>query len=152
MEPAAHEWLCTHIIDGTGDAVIFADRDGIIRLWNGGAERIFGYTAAEAIGASLDLIIPENLRQRHWDGYHRAMATGHTRYGAGDMLAVPALHKDGHRLSIEFSIAMVRQGDEVIGVGAIMRDVTARWHQERELRARLAKLEAAVSGTERGSV
>jgi PAS domain S-box-containing protein len=150
MSSVPHEWLCTQIVDGTGDAVIFADRDGIIRLWNSGAERIFGYTAAEAIGASLDIIIPENLRRRHWDGYHRSMATGHTRYGAGDMLAVPALHKDGHRLSIEFSIAMVRQGDEVVGVGAIMRDVTMRWHQERELRARLAKLEAATSSAERG--
>lgn len=150
MSSVPHEWLCTQIVDGTGDAVIFADRDGIIRLWNSGAERIFGYTAAEAIGASLDIIIPENLRGRHWDGYHRSMATGHTRYGAGDMLAVPALHKDGHRLSIEFSIAMVRQGDEVVGVGAIMRDVTMRWHQERELRARLAKLEAVASSAERG--
>src|SRR5229473_5828718 len=76
------------------DAIVATDRDGVIRHWNKGAERIFGHTAAEAVGKSLDLIIPEQLRARHWEGYHQVMRTGHSRYGEGDVLAVPGLRKD----------------------------------------------------------
>src|SRR6516164_472449 len=86
------------------DAIIAADRDGIIRFWNPGAERIFGHVQADAVGRSLDLIVPERLRQRHWDGYRRTMETGKSRYGEGDTLSVPALHKNGRTISIEFSI------------------------------------------------
>jgi PAS domain S-box-containing protein len=86
------------------DAIIAADCDGIIRFWNPGAERIFAHVRDDAIGHSLDLIIPERLRQRHWDGYRRNMETGKSRYGEGDMLSVPALHKNGRTISVEFTI------------------------------------------------
>ena len=138
-------WLSEQIVSGVGDAVIFADRDGVIRLWNDGARLMFGYTADEAIGSTLDLIIPEKLKGRHWEGFRGSMASGTTRYAHGELLAVPAVTKSGDRLSVEFSIALVREGDAVAGVGAIMRDVTARWQQERELRARLAQAEATIS-------
>ena len=132
-----HEWLCRQIVDGTQDAIIFANRDGQIELWNSGAESIFGYSEEEAIGRSLDLIIPEKLRTRHWDGYRKVMATGSTPYGR-ELLAVPAMRKDGTRISIEFSIVLVRSSDgEILGSAAIIRDVTARWQKERELRDRL---------------
>lgn len=137
-------WLCERIVDGSGDAVVFADRDGVIRLWNHGAEGLFGYSGTEAIGRTLDLIIPEKLQRRHWDGYRRVMETGVTRYGR-DILAVPAVHKDGSRLSIEFTVALVRDGQgRLIGVAAILRDVTARFEEERRLRARLGALEGRV--------
>ncbi len=126
--------LHRHIIESAPEAILFADREGIIQLWNAGAELMFGYATDEAIGQSLDLIIPERLRERHWEGYRRVMKTGETAYGAR-LLAVPAKRKDGRRMSLEFSIALVREGDaEVRGVAAIMRDVTERW--EREQRAR----------------
>jgi len=133
------------IIEQAPDAVLLADREGIIRLWNRGAELVFGFTAVEALGQSLDLIIPERLRQRHWDGYHRVMATGESSYGTR-MLSVPALHRDGRQLSCEFSIVMVKgEEGEVLGVASIMRDVTAAWQKEKELRARLAELQAGKS-------
>ena len=90
MATSLPAWLCQHIVAHTQDAVIFADGAGIIRLWNAGAETIFGYPAAEALGHSLDLIIPEPLRVRHWEGYQRVMATGDTPY-AQRLLAVPGI-------------------------------------------------------------
>ena len=108
---------------------------------------MFGYEAGEAIGQSLDLIIPDKLRARHWEGYHRVMATGETRYGAGDLLAVPGLHKDGSRMSLEFSIAILRDDlDQILGIAAILRNVTARWEQDRALHQRIKELEAQVQG------
>jgi PAS domain S-box-containing protein len=132
------------------EAVIFADRQGVVRLWNRGAETMFGYAASEALGRSLDLIIPERFRARHWEGYHQVMATGVTRYGQR-LLAVPAMRKDGRRISIEFSIALLKdERGEVAGALAIVRDVTARWEAERELRARLAALEKRGESEGRG--
>ncbi|MDH3999385.1 MAG: PAS domain S-box protein [Desulfuromonadales bacterium] len=123
------------------DAIMFADREGIIRLWNKGAERIFGVPAEKAIGQSLDLIIPEKLRERHWEGYHKTMATGETRYST-EMLAVPAMHHNGSRLSTEFSIVMLLDDDgKPLGVAAIMRDITERHQKDKALRERLAELE-----------
>jgi PAS domain S-box-containing protein len=123
------------------EAVIFADRQGVVRLWNRAAEAMFGYSAGEALGHSLDLIVPERFRARHWEGYRHVMATGVTSYGQR-LLAVPAMRKDGQRISIEFSIALLKDGHgELIGAAAIVRDVTTRWHAERELRRRLAALE-----------
>jgi PAS domain S-box-containing protein len=120
---------------------LFADREGIIRLWNNGAESIFGYSTREALGHSLDLIIPEKLRERHWEGYYRVMDTGETRYG-NELLKVPALRKDGKRLSIEFSILLVRDlQNEIIGSAAVMRDVTERWKKEKALNEKLKSLE-----------
>ncbi|HKI51878.1 MAG TPA: PAS domain S-box protein [Geothermobacteraceae bacterium] len=128
------------IIEQAPDAVLFSDREGLIRLWNRGAELIFGYSAAEALGQSLDLIIPERLRGRHWEGYHRVMETGQSRYGTG-LLSVPALHKDGRQLSCAFSIVMLKdeQGTP-IGVASIMRDGTAAFEKEKALKQQIAAL------------
>lgn len=121
------------------DAVIYADRDGVIRFWNPGAERIFGFTAGEAVGQSLDIIIPERLRQRHWDGYRHMMASGHSRYGAGDLLSVPAQTKAGAALSIQFTVAPVRGEDgSLAGIVAVLRDVTATFQEMKRLRAQVA--------------
>lgn len=136
--------LCQQIIGEAQDAIIFADREGVIRLWNAGAEAIFGYRADEVLGRSLDIIVPERLRMRHWDGYRRVMATGETRYGR-ELLAVPGVRKDGTRISLEFSIALLRDGGgDPIGVAALLRDVSARWEKDRALQRRLAELEATV--------
>lgn len=140
----SHEWLCQRIVEDTQVAIIFSDCDGIIRLWNSGAEAMFGYRAEEALGQSLDLIVPERQRSRHWEGYTKVMATGVTRYGR-EVLAVPALTKDGKRISIEFSIALLRTpSGELLGAAAILQDVTARWEQQKELKSRLVALEAKL--------
>jgi PAS domain S-box-containing protein len=136
------EWLCRRIVEAAPDAIIFSDREGTIRLWNAGAEAVFGWPAAEALGRSLDLIVPEKQRARHWEGYRAVMATGVTRYGRGDLLRVPAQRKDGRRISVEFSIVLLRDAaGEVLGTAAILRDVTERWEQDKALRQRLAALE-----------
>lgn len=130
METSSPGWLFRRIVEEMSEAVIFADREGVVRLWNRGAETMFGYSAAEALGQSLDLIIPERFRGRHWDGYHQVMATGVTSYGER-LLAVPAMRKDGQRISIEFSIALLKdERGEVAGAVAVVRDVTARWQAE----------------------
>jgi PAS domain S-box-containing protein len=100
--------LYRQIIEGSPEAIILGDAKGIIRLWNAGAEAIFGFTSEEAVGQSMDIIIPERLRGRHWDGYHKVMATGVSRYESGDLLAVPAVTKDGRTISIEFTIQMLK--------------------------------------------
>jgi PAS domain S-box-containing protein len=136
------DWLCRRIVAESRDAIIFADKDGRIRLWNAGAEAMFGYGAAEMEGETLDLIIPEALRARHNQGYRRVMATGVSKYAA-ELLAVPGLTKDGARISLEFTITLLKNdGGEVLGAAAIIRDVTARWQREKELKKRLAELEA----------
>ena len=117
------------------DAVVYSDAEGKIRFWNKGAEDIFGFAASEAIGQSLDIIVPANLRQRHWDGYLQTMRTGETRYGAGDLLAVPAIRKDGSRISTEFTIVPFRnETGRMVGIAAIMRDVSKRFEEMRALR------------------
>jgi len=134
--------LCRQIVETVGDAIIFADRDGIIRLWNRAAEGIFGFTEKEAIGESLNLIIPERQRELHWKGYGKAMLDGVTKYGS-ETLSVPAVTKDGERISIEFTINLLRDGNgKVLGPVAVVRDVTARWVREKQMRLRLAFLEA----------
>jgi PAS domain S-box-containing protein len=144
MAMPTHEGLCNAIVDNAPDAMIFADKEGIIRLWNSGAVAMFGYSAEEALGKSLDIIIPENLRGRHWEGYKRTMATGETKYGK-DLLAVPGIRKDGTRISLEFSIVLLRdEGGQPLGPAAILRDVTARWKKDKELKDRLAALETDV--------
>jgi len=137
----AHEWLCQKIVEGTPDAIIFADREGIIQLWNAGAESIFGYSSEEALGQTLDIIIPERLRQRHWQGYRTVMSSGVTRYGR-ELLAVPAMRRDGLLISVEFSMVLLRDSAaEIVGSAAIVRDVTGRWHRENALKERLSKIE-----------
>ncbi len=135
------EMLCRQIVVEAGDAIIFADHDGFIRLWNRGAELIFGYTAEEAQGQSLDLIIPERWRERHWQGYRRVMASGLTRYGQ-ELLTVPGQRRDGRPLSLEFSLVLIKDTNgQILGAAAIMRDVTARWTEAKELKKRLTELE-----------
>ncbi|QGU03540.1 PAS domain-containing protein [Corynebacterium comes] len=139
----SQDQIAARIVTTTQDAVIYADRDGTIRLWNVGAERIFGWSAEEALGERLDIIVPEKHRKPHWRGWYRVMDTGLTRYGA-DPLAVPGLRKDGSIVSLEFSITMLKDSQGTIeGIAAILRDVTKRWHRERELRGRVSELEAA---------
>jgi PAS domain S-box-containing protein len=128
------------------DAIVYADAEGRIAFWNKGAERIFGFLGAEAMGKSLDIIIPENLRKRHWDGYTETVRTGKTRYGAGDVLAVPALRKDGTRISIEFTILpFIGRAGRILGIAATMRDVTEQFEEMKALRKELATLRTATS-------
>jgi PAS domain S-box-containing protein len=128
------------LVNAMPDAVIYADAGGVIRFWNKGAERIFGFDETEAVGQSLDIIIPENLRQRHWDGYVKTMRTGETRYGAGDLLAVPALRRDGSRISVEFTIVPFHDdAGRMKGIAAVMRDVTARFEEMKALRKEAAR-------------
>lgn len=135
--------FCRDLVTGTADAIIYADSEGVIRFWNGGAVRIFGFAENEAVGQSLDLIIPESLRERHWHGFDQTMRTGESRYGGGDILAVPALRKDGQRISVEFTILPFHGDDgKIAGIAAILRDVTVRFEQIRALQRELAVLRA----------
>ena len=132
--------FCQTLAREAPDAIIYADAEDFIRFWNRGAERIFRFEEAEVIGKSLDIVIPENLRKRHWDGYTETMRSGKTRYGAGDILAVPALRKDGTRVSIEFTIIPFRDGaGRMVGIAAILRDVTKRFEEMKALRQQLAE-------------
>ena len=155
--PLDHDWLCRRLVEDSRDAIIYADQEGLIRLWNRGAEAMFGFPAAEALGRPLDIIIPENLRARHGEGYRRVMASGSTAY-AQDLLAVPALRRDGSRISVEFTIVLIRgEGGEgggkgeVLGAGAVIREVTARWQREKAMRQRLSALEAELDKARRSS-
>lgn len=131
------------LIDGEADAIVGCDRDGVIRVWNAGATRIFGFGAAEAVGQSLDIIIPERLRARHWDGWRHTMATGTSRYSGGDTLSVPALRKDGAQISVEFTISPLRdKAGAITGLAAVLRDVTARFEELKALRKQLRSMSA----------
>jgi len=130
-----------HLVEALGDAIVVADPSGAITVWNPAAERLFGFTQAEALGNSLDLIIPERLRERHWAGYEKTMATGETRY-AHDVLRVPAVHKDGRALSIAFTVGLLKgpQGT-VTGIVTVIRDETQFFTEKRDLLKRLAECE-----------
>jgi PAS domain S-box-containing protein len=133
------------LVGAVGDAICTSDVAGAITSWNSGAERMFGFTTAEAMGQSLDIIIPERLRKRHWDGYHETMASGVTKYGH-DVLRVPAIDKAGRALSIAFTVVMLHDGaGKVSGIGSVMRDETERFNRDRAMRKRLAELEALVA-------
>jgi PAS domain S-box-containing protein len=138
------EILAKAILSTHSDAIIAADTEGIITFWNPGAERVFGHTSSAAIGQSLDIIIPERLRKRHWDGYRQVVKTGKSRYGHGDVLAVPAIRKDGRRVSMEFTIVPLRdETGELTGLAAIMRDVTRHFEEMRSLKQKLAEVTKA---------
>ena len=138
----------SQLVAGAGDAIMVCDAQGAVTLWNQAAERIFGFTEAEALGQSLDMIIPQRQRHRHWEGYHKTMETAVTKYGA-DVLRVPALHKDGHTLSIAFTVSMLFSADQkVTGIVAIVRDESARFAELRDLRKRLVELESMQTGKE----
>ena len=127
------------LVSGMSDAIIYADAEGVIRVWNRGATRVFGFAEAEAVGRPLDIISPETLRERHWQGYRATMRTGQSRYGDGHILSVPALRKDGARVSVEFTIVPFADvAGRMIGIAAIMRDATARFEELRALRRQLA--------------
>ncbi|TDH61006.1 PAS domain S-box protein [Dankookia rubra] len=129
------------VLGAVSDAIVYADREGLICFWNPGAERLFGFAAAEAVGRSVDLIIPEPQRARHWAGFRKVMDTGESRYGQGDILAVPGLRKDGTRISLEFTIVPIHaQGGRMEGMIAIMRDVTRRFEETRALKRENAAL------------
>ncbi len=136
--------LAAAVLATSSDAIVAADKDGIIFFWNPGAERIFGHASAAAIGRSLDIVIPERLRKRHWDGYRRVMTSGESRYGNGDILAVPAIKKDGTGISVEFTIVPLRdEAGALTGLAAIMRDVTKRFEEMRTLKQKAGSAEKA---------
>ena len=134
------------ILSARSDAIVAADKEGTILFWNPGAERIFGYSSAEAVGRSLDIIIPMRLRKRHWDGYRQVMKTGESRYGHGDVLAVPALTRDGRRISVEFTITLLfDETGKPSGTVAIMRDVSKNFEEKLQLKKRIAELSRGAS-------
>ena len=146
MPEQAGAALSRTIVDQAPDAIIFADRDGMIRVWNRGAERIFGYPAADALGSSLDLIIPERFRRAHWEGFQRALDTGRTKY-ADRVLTTRSAHRDGSKLYVDLSFGLVTDdGGAILGALAIARDSTARYAADAALRSRLAALEAGATG------
>jgi len=133
--------FCRELVARSADAIVYADNQGAIGFWNAGAGRMFGFTEAEAVGQSLDLIIPQSLRERHWQGFDATMRTGESRYGTGEILAVPAIRKDGTRISVEFTIVPFRDEDgRMVGIAAVLRDVTTRFEQMRTLQRELAAL------------
>jgi PAS domain S-box-containing protein len=133
------------LVEALGDGVVVADASGKIVLWNPACERIFGFTQSEAMGQSLDLIVPQRQQQRHWDGYTKTMETGQTRYG-NDVLRVPAMHKDGHSISIAFTVALLPAADGKVGaIVAVVRDESKRFAEDRALRAKLAELQTKVA-------
>ena len=133
------------LLSAIGDAVVVTDGSGAIVLWNPACERMFGYSEREALGQSLDLIIPERLRKRHWDGYNETMRSGVTKYGT-TLLRVPAAHRDGNAMSIAFTVAMLHSPDgKPAAVAAVIRDETSRFNEDRALRKRLAELEAQLA-------
>ena len=135
------------VVRAAADAIVLAGPDGKIELWNPAAERLFGFTEAEAAGQSLDLIIPEKYRERHWDGFHQVMRTGKTDYG-DQVLRVPALRKDGSRCSIAFTVGLLKKTDgQVEGILAVMRDDTEAFNTQKALRDRVKELEQALQKT-----
>ena len=139
--------FCRTLARHAADAIIYADANGLIAFWNEGAERMFGFSESEVMGQSLDIIIPENLRKRHWDGFEATMRTGKTRYGAGDLLAVPAIRKNGTRISAEFTVLPFHdESGRIVGIAAIVRDVTRRFEEVRALRKELVAQQRAVGG------
>ena len=136
-ETQDNSWF-EQIVEDAPEAILAADKTGVIRFWNHGAERIFGVKKDDAIGQSLNLIIPENLRQRHWEGWAKVMKTGKSHYGVDEMLRVPARRSDGSRLSAEFSIVMLKDAaSQLTGVAAILRDVSEQWDREKKLKSQL---------------
>lgn len=143
MLPSEPPHFAESVIANMSDAVVYADAEGKIGVWNSGAARIFGFTEAEALGQSLDIIIPVNLRERHWHGFRQTMTTGQSRYAGGQLLSVPAIRKDGARISVEFIIVPFSDdAGRMIGIAAIMRDATARFEEMRALRKELAAVSA----------
>ncbi|HVA44488.1 MAG TPA: PAS domain S-box protein [Acidimicrobiales bacterium] len=132
------------MVQTTPDAVVVVDAEGVIRYWNAGAERLFGFSVDAAVGHSLDLIIPEPFRKRHWEAFHAAVSTGSGKHGPDELLSVPAIRADGLKLSVEFTVALLGHENNINAVGAIIRDVTERRARESELRNRLRDLDGSA--------
>jgi PAS domain S-box-containing protein len=146
VEQAMSDGVLADVMRRLADAVVIADPGGAIIFWNQGAERLFGWSARDAVGGNLDLIIPERLRHRHWEGWETVMRTGVTRYG-DTLLEVPALHRDGRRLSIAFTVTLLTDAGSgrVTAVVAVLRDDTERWQQRRDQRDEVARLRAELA-------
>lgn len=144
-DTSLRELLSRAVLEMRSDAIVVADRSGIIQFWNAGAVRIFGHTKEEAVGKSLDLIIPERLRQRHSDGFRKAMLCGYSRYANGEVLSAPAIRKDGQTISVQFTIVELRDDTQIIAMAALMRDVTAQFEEIRELKHTIAELKRGRS-------
>jgi len=128
--------LARLLVDQTDDGLVFADREGVIRAWSAGAERIFGFPRGEAVGQTLDLIVPERFREAHWRGYDHALETGVTKY-AGQVMPTRSARKDGTTIYVELSFTMIHDdAGAIIGVLGGARDITQRFEREREERAR----------------
>jgi len=141
------EALYKALVQQSPEGIVMSDREGKIIVWNAAAERIFGHRAADVLGSSLDVIIPERLRAAHWAGFDACLASGHEKYG-GRVLTTRSMHKDGSKLYVDLGFALIRDGaGVVIGVVATARDVTARYEEERALRARVAQLDADKGGS-----
>ncbi|NMF87533.1 PAS domain S-box protein [Aromatoleum petrolei] len=133
--------ITRQLVEQTADSIIFADGEGRIRIWNAAAEALFGFSREEAIGQSLDLIIPERLRAAHWEGFHRAVANGRTRLG-GRAVITRSLNAAGATIYVEMSFALVSdERGEVLGSVAMARDATQRREDERQLQQRIRALE-----------
>jgi PAS domain S-box-containing protein len=144
---ATTEVILQILLDQNPDAVIFAGTDGVIRYWNAAAERVFGFGAADAVGESLDIIIPEAFRERHWAGYERALAAGETKY-RGQSLATKAQKADGTEFYVELGFEVVHGEDgAVIGAMATARDITERFERDRGLRRELRELKERLGGS-----
>jgi PAS domain S-box-containing protein len=134
------------VLDGSPEAILICDRAGIVRFWNAAAERVFGFHVTEALGVSMNLIIPARFQARHWAGWEATMKSGVAHYGEGQLLAVPALHKNGRTISIEFSIQLLKDTDgQIQWVVAVIRDVTERYGREQALRAQLKAFQARMA-------
>ena len=137
--------LAAAVVAQTPDAIVFSDRESVIRLWNRGAEVLFGFAASEAVGASLDIIIPERFRAAHWAGFRRAVAAGQVRHGAR-VRTTRAIHRFGHKLYVELSFALVHDpSGTVVGSVAVGRDCSDRYLGEKAMRERLAELERTAT-------
>jgi PAS domain S-box-containing protein len=142
-EPVCDDVLA-ELVRGLADAVLIANTEGRIVFWNAAAERLFGWSADEVVGQSMEVIIPERLRDRHWEGWRRVVATGETKYGTS-LLEVPAARRDGRQLSIAFTVSLLTGPDDAVAaVAAVLRDDTARWQQRREQRDEIARLRAEL--------
>lgn len=141
-DPTVDDRLLGGLVRGLADAVVIADADGTIVFWNDAASRLFGWSAEAAVGRSLDLIIPEPQRARHWEGFRRVMATGHTDYG-GHLLEVPATHADGRRLSIAFTVTLLHPPAMTApyAIAAVIRDDTERWQERHRRKTEQAETE-----------
>ncbi len=138
------------LIEQSPDALVYADREGVIREWNAAATRIFGHAREAAIGQSLDLIVPERYREAHWRGYDRALADGRTKY-AGQSMATRSVHADGRTIYVELSFGMIEEAGTIVGVLATARDITERFQRERDERARVRALEERLAAIDGGA-